>query len=353
MTFSSEGHFNMFCNRITLWLGALVNSAYPIELQVADSQKAPALLQVPDLCVSSFSQLQKVDTQLQNAAHNATTAALETPMSTQGMCSQLLVHEDLMTSGKSVVTKVFEDKEGQKTPEIGDTTILTQKLVPTLENKLQAANECDHGSNAANQTNYALTEMSSKPLGHPSLEVYGAATPFPALNSERKEIQVKLEEPDPSYIFGNNYVAPGFNHAFPHIRYLPETSFNTSLFDSVHNYDLTTDTAVSFPEIKQAPRSQPPTITQEDIAGALEGLTSGSSRTKEKRRKKVSSDPIEDALVSTVKKLVRQERNSVDEMNDEQLCLRIARKLKSLSFASVLRRMEAVVVPSFNDEARQ
>lgn len=300
MTFVSEGHYNLFCNKLSQWLGMPINSKYPIELQVSDSQTGFNQAICSSQSQSSqvqFSQFQSSQLQFSQPFRSGSQVVHvnskdDSPISTQYQTSQMSAVGDKI--GSHVKRESWDGR-----------------------------NEVIRVSQPKTNANYGESSVA------PDDSVY---THNPRVKQEP--------------IFGE----PSFAHIncdFQVALSQAETLINTTYFDSSiqhGSHNLTVDTDVT----EQNEKTRHTIVTQKEIDDVLTGNKS-SRNLKSRKRKNKELDPLEDALVQTVSQVSRRGLDCVVDLSDEQLCLKIARKLSSKSFLLVLKRVEAVIAPEFDE----
>lgn len=330
VTFASQGHFNMFCNKVSLWLGVPVNSAYPLELQVADSQTVAQPSQAPSQVVQRSA--------VSSQASQQPTQTVESSQLTS-VCTQTMQVCTKMLRGHSESGQALESVREVESKQEPDSQI----QAPTLQiQRIQAA---DCGGSASFDVGPHLRSNYRND--------YEQAAPAPQLSNDN--VHVKTEPSDSFSQYDNAYLSLlDQASAF-------EATNQTSVIDSTqsflglehnqkHYYANQSGCSVENGDsgAGAALNEAPPTISENDIARAL-----GRDRKSRKRsRKKLdrTQDPVEDALMQTVHNIASLRTGSVLDLSDEQLCLQIARRLKSKSFKKLLRRVESVIVPSFETE---
>lgn len=379
MTFSSEGHFNVFSNKINLWLGISVNSSYPIELQVANTQSQLFLpAQASQMSNLSNCAPQSQYLQLQVQGTSSSQVALSQLSFAPAADTQTALREQ--TSEKCFVKgnpvdnnevsleslkRLFVADEScvsqSGDEEVGSVGMRTKK--PKLEIKFEDPNlevclsqnvsvskpsnnvtgsstsnypikveDCEHKmrrfENNYNSSSCTCGQSSQNYLDVQNLPKQFGPTPFPCIPQLTKPaFDIKQENDAP---FSAN-------------------TSSASIFDSSYlRSDHTCNTSAIYHDSLES--FDPPTITQSDIARALQEY---SSNQRDKQRRIPAMDPIEDALVSTITHIANREKNSVLDLSDEELCLKIARRLNSSSFSKVLRRIESIIVPSYELEYQQ
>lgn len=383
MTFASEGHFNLFSNKINSWLGVSVNSSYPIELQVANTQSqlllpAQAPSQTPSqpqtqtekhicslsVCASQiqFLQLKVQATSSSQAAlsqlkfaptaepkgNNFSKESLEKSVeeSVDGVVGARLSADETCDGGlsngkrgeKPRLRLQFEDQNSNVSPSklskslpqepSGSGNSITVK-VEEFEPDLRYTHEQVHNENQLNFHNFQ--NFNSQNIGYSNFGPSFPSNVFPPANTYLTET---------SFTESSQHASGGPFDA---------NTSNASVFNlSRPSNDHTLNTTASFDENNE--QHNLPAITQNDIARALQDYSSNS---KSKKRKLMAVDTIEDALISTIKQITNREQNSIVELSDEKLCLKIARKLNSSSFAKVLHRIESIIVPSYELEYQE
>lgn len=325
----------MFCNKVSQWLGISVISPYSLELQAANSQvvivpgAAPASQslnsQVPNSQVSissiGFSQSQTVQTQpSQNALSR------DTPF-TQIQLSQV------PNPGACVVpNRLFVDSSAGARSEISGAKI---------DNAETGSKQLFGGKSLADDTrllSYPQIGIHEQGTRRENFDIYNGNSVY--------NVKTTTKEPSPvEYLRPEN--KDTFRRFLSHINTSGDndTSCSTSLFDTSRplGFDTSSDSAAHYIPLEE--KLSFPTITENDLLFALDKVP---EKKKLKRaRHHYIADPVEDALMQTIQSVASQQVNSVLDLSDEQLCLKISRRLHSTSFARVLSRIESVIVPSF------
>ncbi|RKP29015.1 hypothetical protein METBISCDRAFT_24618 [Metschnikowia bicuspidata] len=337
----------MFCNKVSLWLGVPVNSAYSLELQVADSQAVAQRSQIvsqvaqvaqPSQASSQVVQRSAVSSQASRQPTQTVESSQLTPVCTQTMqvCTKMLRgHSE---SGQALES--VREVESKQEPD-------TQIQAPALQiQRIQAA---DCGGSASFDVGPRLRSNYRND--------YEQAAPAPQLSNDN--VHVKTEPSDSFSHYENAYLSLlDQASAF-------EATNQTSVIDSTQSFlglehnQMHYDANQSGCSVENgaekgdsgagaALNEAPPTITENDIACALGRDRKSRKRCREKLDR--AQDPLEDALMQTVHNIASLRTGSVLDLSDEQLCLQIARRLKSTSFKKLLRRVESVIVPSFETE---
>lgn len=346
MTFASEGHFNMFCNKVSQWLGISVNSSYSLELQVANSQAVAVPKAVSDPVFPSVLNSQVANSQVPDSQvpkRELTNSQISN--SSIGFSQQLTFR--LQPSQNVALDTPFTQMQSSQAPEMENGSLTRVSKTADVPNVVH-----DETGKIVLHTRKS-GEDNKRVYPNPSTRT---SQPFHQWNNYSYDSgnsvcngRVKIEEPDTA-----DYLGPE-NETFR--RFLDQvnvsgdhsTSHSTSLFDtSRHINSSTYDHSGNYgPNDKMVV----PTITENDLLFALDRIP------EKKRHKKIrhhrSADPIEDALLQTIQYVASQQLDSVLDLSDEQLCLKISRRLQSSSFARVLSRLETVIVPSFETSDRE
>lgn len=79
------------------------------------------------------------------------------------------------------------------------------------------------------------------------------------------------------------------------------------------------------------------------------GYTPGKSKRLHRANKKDEDDKVEKYLRQAIREILESNNNILDSLSDDQLALKVARKLKSKSFSRLLKRVENIL-PKFGQE---
>lgn len=399
----------MFCNKITLWLGVPVKSSYPIDLKVSDSQMT-SFVAMQTTALSCFAS-QGLLTQLQQKPLQpmvVSSAPKEIRTNSQVSSQMIDPSEVSSTSNRLAVgdiscvkpTPASDIAEVQILLQFGETVTTDPPVsVRGLESQLLGHVQV---SDTQNRIDPRLYSQNNVHLNHFCSRSFDSFNRYQCSheNGEKREnrdywekrefkeiqetgenegnfsrnVKIKSEFPNNGLCysqsskssFPKNYKNPEikkcYNHAEqtksytdikfgnprPNHPYSPEPSIgNSGVFDSIdHNHtNITSCTLDDDP--RKMTNAIVPVITQDDITSALEQDVFSQPRAE--HRHSTKSSPVEDALIDTIKHIASTEKNQVLDLTDEQLCLKIARRLKTASFVSVLHRVESLIVPGFDN----
>lgn len=339
LTFESEGHYNIFVNKIRQWLGVDVEKAaappsqivphYTSSQAVGSSQARGSQVLVPqaEIGSSQAAVLSQVvgSSQVAGLSQAAILTQLGAP-SQIVQSSQLQVANSQDVTGQHTVSQVLPLQQNANVVNLSCLTPATS-LQPTgvfgqnvLQKppKLNAAIFENLGQNLTAPPNTLQTLQ-----GNDTLTYQSFFNPVSLLAGAAEMVEENTSGlPQEATDFLNS-TQVGFN-----------STLQTSLLSGQY-------------QVKTMPKEEKPTITGEDIYKALNGIPIGTKskgrRLRRIRSRTLNNEKIQAAMSKIIEDVACSKDDSLSNLSDEKLALKVSRILKTKSFARLLKRVETLL----------
>lgn len=117
-----------------------------------------------------------------------------------------------------------------------------------------------------------------------------------------------------------------------------------SMFQSTQIGFNNSQTSIISPELPKAanPRSSAAAITREEIEDALANSSISKHRSKKRERDSCKASKFESRIAGAIKEVIRID-DSIHDLSDQQLSLKICRVMKSRSFLRLVKRVDTLI----------
>ncbi|KAM9936030.1 hypothetical protein OXX80_004408 [Metschnikowia pulcherrima] len=289
ITFTSEGNFNMFANKIQQWLGLPVVANYEApDSQVAYSQQATQGPQLSQTQAASSSQIPCEQNGL-FSEHGSQS------IGTRSVCSN------------NINSHLFNSQNAHPEPSISQPP-RSHESTQQSESTQPTPSKCQ----SVPQVSFSQPQMKSE-MGSNSFDAFslllnaaatdGGAPPLSQYDTSALSQSTQIWNDDSKYGM---------------FQYSNPTGDNTTYSQTTAGHSLT-----------QALRKIP-------FDSGQKKRKSNSSRTKRKHS-------MDELLESAISRILEQKQESYLNLNDEDLSLKICRRLKSKSFLMLLKRVESLL----------
>lgn len=368
LTFESEGNFNMFANKVRQWLGISVQEACLADStansQLGAFQTAPQSSSQPLSCRQTH---QHPGSQLHLTGPTLVSIISRSQPLTEGQFSVLdqptasLMSQQLAKSSGQNMTQNMTRNMTQNIPlsrYLSRTGPMTRSLSQSLFNSqhfepmTQSTAVSSQPSQSTSTSNQKATEHSQSILASHLLAEFSEAL-NPTMIEQNTEVELS-QHPQPlrEILSYPRYTDPfSLLLGAAQIADDNETQYTQqdTMFQSTQIEFNDTQTSIISPELLFSKSANDANtsraITEEEIKDAMADNTMQSSkkRSRRKNRMSVKGSKFEAKIAGAIKEVINADDDSIHDLSDNQLALKLCRVMKSRSFLRLVKRVDALL----------